>query len=248
MSVLDLLRFKKRRAPENRDEEFRVEDRGYEKVLKYGNITYSKLKGKGIYTGEYWDYFIPVAYVFGAPRVLLIGLGGGTVAFQLSALMRERLRLDVVELSKRAVDLSRGFAPDTGANIIVGEGAGYVASTSRAYDAILLDAYTSSSIPDQFLQRKFVDDAHRVLADDGVLAINYAMGMMGMLNFSRYTKLLKERFRVFRVNTAVFEGNVILLCSKKLGKEQLLSRIHGNMPRSSENEFLKNNYNRMDEL
>ncbi len=248
MSIFNVFGQGKKRGLVPRDEGFRIEDRGYERVLKYDGITYSKLRGRGIYTGEYWDYFLPVAYAFATPSILLIGLGGGTIAFQLSRLMSERLRLDVVELSQRAVDLSRRFAPAIKANVMVGDGAEYVAATGKRYDAILLDAYTSSQIPEQFLQKKFVDDAYNALSDDGVLAINYAMGMMGILRFAEYTKKLKERFRVYKVNTAVFEGNVILVCSKRLGKEELLDRIRARMPGSSDNEFLARNYSRMDRL
>ncbi len=230
------------------EDEFRIEENGSERVLKYGNITYSKLKGDGTYTGEYWDYFIPVAYAFPSPRVLLIGLGGGTVAFQLSTLLREKISLDVVELSKRVVGLSQEFAPNTNANIVIGEGSTYVATTNKRYDAILLDAYVSSRIPEQFLQRRFIEDAYRALSEDGVLAINFAMTLMGALKFSEYVSKLKERFRVFKVNTAMFEGNVIIVCSKKLSRNELLDRISTNMPQGKENESLMRNYARMEAL
>ncbi|MDE1874334.1 MAG: methyltransferase [Candidatus Micrarchaeota archaeon] len=248
MSILDTLGLRKRRVQDVRDDEFSVEDRGYEKVLKYGGITYSKKKASGVYTGEYWDYFIPAAYAFKSPRVLLIGLGGGTVAFQLTQLMHDSVSLDVVELNKRAVELAQTFAPEIKANISLGEGSAYVETTNRRYDAILLDAYVSSKIPDQFLQRRFVDNAHRALSEEGVLAVNYAMNFMGALAYRDYVHKLKERFTVFRVNTAIFEGNVILLCSKRMGKEELVGRIAKNMLQTKENELLIRNYRAMDRL
>jgi spermidine synthase len=245
MSLLDI--FKKKEAEGTEDESaFSVEDRGYERVLKYGSITYSKLKGESVYTGEYWDYFLPAACISRNRSALLIGLGGGTVAFQLSALFVDALSLDVVELSKRVIEMARKFAPKMKANIVAGEGAAYVATTNKRYGAMLLDAYVSSKIPEQFLQRKFIEDAHRVLSEDGVLAVNYAMSMMGALRYRDYVSKLKERFIVFKVSAAMFEGNVIILCSKRLGKDELLDRIEANMPKSRESEpVLRNYYNMM---
>lgn len=240
---------KRRKVPLVEDESaFSVEDHGYEKVLKYKGITYSKIKGQGIYTGEYWDYFLPLAYLSDRPNILLIGLGGGTVAFQMCALRRGSISMDVVELSKRSVELSKEFAPNTGANVMVAEGSAYVAATEKRYEVILLDAYISSQIPDQFLETGFIDNAYRALSDSGVLAINYAMNLMGVIKFNEYVRKLKQVFHVFKVNTAVFEGNVILVCSKRLDREGLLGSISQNMRRSDDNEFLFRNYSRMEEL
>jgi spermidine synthase len=247
MSFLDLLKRKKDAEVEN-EQQFSVEDRGFEKLFKYGNITYSKIRHGTVYTREYWDYFLPTAYAYPKPRVLLIGLAGGTVVFQLSALLQERLDLDVVELSRRAVELSQKFIPETKANIMIGEGADYVNTTNKKYDAIMLDAYTSSKIPEQFLTRRFIDDAYRALTGDGVLAINYAMSLMGILKFYEYVAKLKERFRVYKINTAVFEGNVIILCSKRLGKGEFLDRIMERMKETEENVLLLRNYKNMEEL
>lgn len=249
MSLFDLFKRKKSSPSENENEsEFRVEDRGSEKVLKYGNITYSRLKEGALYTREYWDYFIPAAYVFQNPKVLLIGLGGGTVVFQLTSLLQDSLDLDAIELSKRAVELSQNFIPKTRVNIMLGDGAAYVATTNRRYDAIILDAYTSSKIPAQFLGRQFIASAHSALSSEGILAINYAMTLMGMFAFHEYVAKLKEKFRVYEVKTALTEGNVIILCSKSLGKEGMVARINQNMEKNQENSFLFRNYSRMKEL
>ena len=53
---------------------------------------------------------------------------------------------------------------------------------------------------------------------------------------------------MYKINTAMFEGNVILLCSKSLRKEELLSRIGKNMQKNEENAFLFSNYGEMKEL
>ncbi len=247
VSLLDLLRLKKG-GMELDEGAFRIEDSGHERTFKYGDITYSKVRTGGIYTREYWDYFIPVAYAFDRPKVLLIGLGGGTVAFQLTSLLQKNIDFDAVELSRKAVELSQQFIPKNNANIMFGEGADYVAATNKRYDAIMLDAYASYSIPERFFQRKFIQDAHRALAPDGLLAINYAMNFMGIVKLNSFVSRLKEKFFVYKINTAVFESNVIILCSKKWGKSELMRRIESNLKKTDDNEFLFNNYRRMSQL
>jgi spermidine synthase len=245
VSVFDIFRRRKERYD---DSEFKIEDNGLEKRMKYGNITYSKLRNGTIYTHDYWDYFLPVAHLFEFPRVLMIGLGGGTVALQLRALLREKLDIEAVEISKRAVELSKEFVNDPELKITVGDGAEYVRRPGRKFNVIMLDAYVYTEIPKQFLNMQFIDDAYNALDGDGILAINYAVGMMGALRMNRYVSRLKARFRVFRVGTALFEGNLILVCSKKMGRDEMLSKLDMNMKRTGENEHLFYSYERMKEL
>ncbi len=247
MAIFDFLRRRNKKQVED-EQQFRIEDRGYERLFKYGNITYSKLKWSGVYTREYWDYFIPVAYTTPTPKVLLIGLGGGTVAFQLTSLLKDKVDCDAIELSKRAVELSQKFIPRTKINVMLGEGSTYIETTNKKYDAIILDAYTSNKIPEQFLTKQFVENAHRALAHEGILAINYAMGLMGIKTYRQYVSKLKEKFHVYKVNTAMFEGNVIIICSKSLLKEDILTKIAENMQRNEDNAFLFENYNAMQEI
>lgn len=228
---------------------FRVEERGDEKVLVYNGITYSKIKKNTIYTREYWDFFIPVAYAFDNPRVLLIGVGGGTVAYQLRSLLKEGVDIDAIDLSPKAIEIAKSFALPDDVNTVVGEGAEYVAKTDKRYDAIMLDAYIASSIPAQFTSPGFIGDAYRVLSDDGILAVNYAVGMMGMFRMHDFVAKLKERgFSVFTVSTAFFEGNVILVCSKIPDPDRLLERIKQRMPIADDNRFLIRSYESIKEL
>ena len=246
--MLDLLHSWIAHGQKVREEKFRIEESGSEKVFKYGNVTYSKIKKGGLYTGEYWDYFIPIAYISKAPRLLLIGLGGGTIAFQLGALLQDAVSIDAVEISKRAVELSKDFLQGQRLNVNIGDGAEYLHSTNKKYDAIIVDAYASTRIPDQFLGEQFVEDAHGALEPDGVLAVNYAVGLMGAQKLEEYALKLRRRFHAYSVRTAITEGNVILLASKSLGKAELVERIGGRMPKTPEIEFLFRNYIEMKPL
>jgi spermidine synthase len=242
--TFDFLR--RRRKDATLDENaFHIEDRGDEKVLRYGSITYSKVKSRGIYTGQYWDYFIPAAYAFPNPRILIIGFGGGTTAFQLSTLLRENAVIDAIDMSSRAVELSKNMIPRSSANIMIGDGAEHVRNSNGRYDLAILDAYVSSHIPRQFLRSEFVDDAHRALSQDGIMVINYAVSFMGIAEFWNYVKMLKRRFRVYRVDASPSEDNAILICSKSLEKEEILKGINQRLVENEDTSALLRNYRRM---
>lgn len=244
MRFLDIFRKKK----DADDGKFRIEDNDFEKKLKYGSITYSKLRKGSIYTLDYWDYMLPPAFMFDFPRALLIGLGGGTVAFQLTALMKDRIELVAVESSRRAIELSKELYPRLGIKVVQGDGAEYVRAPDRKYDLIMLDAYVSSEIPDQFLGMRFVQDAYGALSSDGILEVNYAVGMLGIMSFNSYVSRLKTAFRVYKAGTGMFEGNVILVCSKEMDKDAMLKRMEKNMARNEDNSHLFESYERMKEL
>lgn len=245
MGLLDFLGPKK-----DEDDDLFIEERDGEKILRAGKTLYSKVKKNQLYTNEYWDYFLPSAFVYDNPKILMIGLGGGTIAFQLATLMGAKMELDAIEISRKMTDMSQDFMPRAarGFNVIIGDGAEYIDETNKRYDVIFLDAYMHHQIPEQFRERKFVIGAHRALADNGILAVNFAVGMMGYVKFSAYVGRLKEKFTVFRVNTAPTESNVILLCSKSMGRSEILKRISANMKRDKENEFLFANYETMTQL
>jgi spermidine synthase len=246
MSIFDLF---KRKKDVIDDSEFSVDDRGTEVKVKYGDVTFSKICKGSIYTHDYWDYFLPTAYLFESPKVLLIGLGGGIMAIQLRALFGKKLDLEAVEISRRAIEISKEFVKDGAMRIILADGAEYVRERKGKYDVIMLDAYIFTSIPKQFLSMSFVNDAYEALAPDGVLAVNYAVGMMGQLRLNRYVSRLKTKFKVFRVGSVILEGNLILVCSKTLGREEILSRICEKMRSDEENnEHIFRSYERMKEL
>ncbi len=215
-----------------------------EKKLIYDGYTYSKIPKKGIFTHEYWDYLLPLAYIHNNSKILLIGLGGGTVPWQLSMLDCSA-RITAVESSKKVVEIEGMF---TGAlqnlSTIVGDGAEYVANASEKYNIIILDAYVSRSIPSEFLNSKFVEDSYRALTEDGILAVNYITD----LDLHRYLQLLETRYKVFLVSTSALSANSIIIASKSFGKQEILRQAMAGMPGmlgNEESSFIIDAYARM---
>ncbi len=111
-------------------------------------------------------------YFFDTPgRMLLIGLGGGSLVKQYA---RQRWQVDAVDIDPVVIGFARqyfGLLPHEG-SVICMDGRQYLMSTGQRYDVILLDAFSSSSIPFHLTSvESFALMASR-LSPRGVLAVN----------------------------------------------------------------------------
>ncbi len=212
-----------------------------EKKLIYDGYTYSKIPKKGIFTHEYWDYLLPLAYIHNDSKILMIGLGGGTMPWQLS-MLNCNASITAVESSRKIVEIEGTFIGDLqNLNVVVGDGAGYVANASEKYNLIILDAYVSRNIPSEFLGSKFIEDSYHALTDDGILAVNYITD----LELHKYLQLLGARYKVFLVGTSAFSANSIIIASKSLGKQEISRQVTAAMPGNEESSFIIDAYMRM---
>lgn len=220
------------------------------KMFKFDGFTHSIINKRSIYTHSYWDYFLPIFYAYRNPRVLMIGLGMGTTAYQLRKLFGKQVKLDIVDNNAEVVKLARKHSANLERErIIVADGAGYVKRTGKRYDVIVLDVYEKAArIPKQFLEEKFVRSAFGALAGDGVLAVNYAMNPLGIARFGAYMKLLKKFFSVYSVKTNAIGDMQVILCSKSSGKEELVKKIRSRMRVNRANSALVKSYADMRKL
>lgn len=108
-------------------------------------------------------------------RILLIGLGGGSLArFLLRHL--PAAQIDCVETRAGVVDLARRYfaLPESPRlTLHLGDGAEFLhAAPDGGYDLILVDAFDSSGVHPSVCSRQFHADCRRALNDAGVLSIN----------------------------------------------------------------------------
>jgi spermidine synthase len=216
------------------------------KLLTYDGVTYSRIT-PGIYTHSYWDYFIPLTYLYKEPKVLLIGLGGGTTVTQLEALLGSHVHLDVVEVSKSIIEVYKKMNPEAHANIIIADGAEFVAKAKESYNVIILDAYKGSKIPEQFLSSSFVSDASNALLPGGVLAINFVLDTKNIIHYTRYLKDLSMLFSTFTLRYRAASLNEIIIAAKGLNKNQIIEGV-AKMPVSKENAFLIEDYRKIQQV
>ncbi len=145
-------------------------------LLDEGSAVHSIYDPTSLYTHGYWDDVLLAPY-FGSGRVpgrvALVGLAGGTVARQFTAIDGP-IPIDGVELDPKIVDVGRRYFHMTEPNlqVTVADGRYWMATQAGRYDVILVDAYRQPYIPFYLTTREFFESARAHLQPDGVLAIN----------------------------------------------------------------------------
>ncbi len=110
-------------------------------------------------------------------RVLIVGLGGGTIPMTLREILPDA-QIDVAEIDPAVTIVARdyfGFRADDKLKVFEMDGRVYVKRAireGRKYDAILLDAFDQEYIPEHLLTREFLTEAKSLLAPGGVLVGN----------------------------------------------------------------------------
>jgi len=110
-------------------------------------------------------------------RVLIVGLGGGTLPMTLAELFPEAI-IDSVEIDPAVLRVARtyfGYRPGERQRVHVADGRAHVEAAVAAgerYDLIILDAFDATYIPSHLMTREFLETVKRLLTPDGVLVAN----------------------------------------------------------------------------
>jgi len=127
---------------------------------------------------EYLRMMMGSLYLEPAPaRVLVIGLGGGSLVSALASALPQA-RIDAVEVDPAVVRVARqyfDFAPGPQVQVHEQDGRVFVKRALRAsqrYDLVMLDAYDHEYIPEHLLTQEFLEEVKQVMAPGGVLAAN----------------------------------------------------------------------------
>jgi spermidine synthase len=108
-------------------------------------------------------------------RVLMIGLGGGSLA-KFIRKHREQTHITVVEIDPRVIAAARGqfeLPPnDTTLDVIEADGALYVRQHPASADVILLDGFDAGNQVAALATQTFYDACRRALKPGGILVVN----------------------------------------------------------------------------
>jgi spermidine synthase len=198
------------------------------RVLDLDGVRYLLIDG-GVHTmvdPSTWASYFPYVSVthaamdyFERPgRLLLIGLGGGTIAKNYA---RAGWVVDAVEIDPEVVDLAREHFGFTAADARVFEvdGREFLIRSDEAYDVIVVDAFGSSSIPFHLVTRESFGLIAAHLEPDGLLAVNVeSLAWEGKIVRSLTATLLEHFDHVLALPTTTVPdeyGNVILLASHR---------------------------------
>lgn len=144
----------------------------------------SVLVKEGALTGMYYDYAMAAPYMCGVKDkaengeeldVLILGMGSGTYATQLSRYF-DNVNITGVEIDDKITALAHEYfeLPDT-ANVTTYDGRAYLAAVDKTYDVIMVDAYQDITIPFQMSSVEFFTLVKEHLAPEGVMVVNMNM-------------------------------------------------------------------------
>jgi len=110
-------------------------------------------------------------------RILVIGLGGGSIPLTFSDLF-PNAQIDVVEIDEAVVSVAEEFfffeATDN-MRVYVDDGRPFIKRAGirdQIYDYIVLDAFSGDYIPEHMLTREFLDEVRAIMNEDSVLVAN----------------------------------------------------------------------------
>ncbi len=110
-------------------------------------------------------------------RILVIGLGGGTVPGALQSMLPSAA-IDCVEIDPAVADVAAkffGFRPNRNTRVHIEDGRVFVkraGQKKRTYDLIILDAFDHRYVPEHLLTREFLREVRALLSRDGIVAAN----------------------------------------------------------------------------
>jgi spermidine synthase len=117
---------------------------------------------------------VGLALVEAPKRILVVGLGGGTVPGFLHK-HYPRTRIDVVDIDPVVVDVAKrffGFREDENLRAYVDDGRKFIERCRDPYDIIFLDAFGADSIPYDLATREFLLAVRKALTPKGVVVGN----------------------------------------------------------------------------
>ena len=110
-------------------------------------------------------------------RVLIIGLGGGTVPNTVRQIAPDAI-IDNVEIDQAVADVARdyfGFRTGPRMRLTVSDGRVFVKRHMRGrerYDLVMLDAFDGDYIPEHMLTQEFLKEVRSIMTPAGVIVAN----------------------------------------------------------------------------
>jgi spermidine synthase len=107
-------------------------------------------------------------------RILMIGLGGGSIPTYLGRFLPD-VALDTVEIDRRVIDVAKsyfGIIATERVRYLDGDGRVFLNRNPQSYDLILVDAYHGGYVPFHLLTKEFYTLLRQRLSPGGAVAFN----------------------------------------------------------------------------
>lgn len=150
-------------------------------------------------------------------KVLLLGMGGGTVYKQL---ISNAYEVDIVEIDARIEKLAKEyFYIEQDVEVIIDDARHYIRTTDKKYDVIIYDLYHSETPPVHLMTKEAFADIQQQLNENGMLVVNFygfISGSKGRAARSLYTTLKHTNFdvRLIATDGEEHQRNLLFMCGK----------------------------------
>lgn len=150
---------------------------------------------------KYFTYVYRIAdYLNDYPKnskVLLLGLGGGSIAKVLS---EKGFEVDACELDKRIANVAKDFFHlSDHTNITVDDARHYIKNCKKKYDIIVFDTFKGEDPPNHVFTLESLEETKNILNKDGIVFVNsmgYIYGETGRAMRSIYKTFSASGFNV----------------------------------------------------
>ena len=168
---------------------------------------------------------VALAAVEKPKRILIVGLGGGSIPNFLHKHYPDT-HIDVVDIDPVVVEVAKkyfAFREDKTLRVHVADGRAFIEKCREPYDVIFLDAYGAEDIPYALATREFLQAVRKAVTGKGVVVTN----LMSRSSNRLYDSMIRTYIDVFdevHVVDVRNSGNVILLAlphRPKLTKDAL---------------------------
>lgn len=161
-------------------------------------------------------------------RILIVGLGGGTLPMFLRQYYPDAT-IDAVDIDPDVVFVAReflGFREDERMRAHVTDGRAFIEKTRQPYDMIFLDAFGSDSVPPSLTTQEFLLAVRRAIRPDGVVVGNI-WGPQFNRMYHSMVRTYQEVFSDLYLLAVRGAGNMILLALPRplnLSRAELTAR------------------------
>ena len=186
--------------------------------LNDGHAIHSIYDPENLLTRGPWDYFMigPLFVEQPAPltiaNALIIGLGGGTSAKQLTA-GYGAIPIDGVEIDPEIVRVGREYFDmnEPNLNVIVNDGRYVLRTTTTTYDLIAVDAYEQPYIPFQLTTQEFFTEVNNALSPTGTAVMNVGRTSTDYRLVDVMASTMKSVFRyVYVLDTDRYTNSMVI--------------------------------------
>lgn len=159
---------------------------------------------------------VSLAFVEKPERILIIGLGGGSMP----RFLRKHypaMTIDVVDIDPEIVKVAKrffGFREDAKLKAHVTDGRKFIEQCKKPYDIILLDAYGPEDVPYLLTTKEFLLAVRSALRPSGVVAANL-WGGDSNLQFQAMLKTYQQAFpAVFKFKVPLCDNEIVVAMPK----------------------------------